>query len=239
MTVIGLGDGCVGVQCVAEGAERPRRQPSDAEAIQLENVLRRAHQRPFTPCTFSSRRSKNCRNPRACLICPITGSTIALRAAYTAAPVLVRSFRPCHQRAWQSSAADRADQAPGAPVFLLPRRDVRIDKLACYVERRIRPKRRPTPPASPVLLSRVVVRREFLTILLTRSCGGIETYIASAGERSHGSCDWAQNSGRTPAAHRRYGDRQSDVGRRARRRGASPQARTDGLSAHRSSRHAD
>jgi hypothetical protein len=34
-----------------------------------------------SPCTFSTPRSRNCRNPRACLICPNTGSTIAFRVA--------------------------------------------------------------------------------------------------------------------------------------------------------------
>jgi hypothetical protein len=46
-----------------------------------------------SPRTFSSPRKRNCRNPRACLICPNTGSTMNFRVAYTAAPTRVCSFR--------------------------------------------------------------------------------------------------------------------------------------------------
>ena len=35
-------------------------------------------------CTASRPRSRNCRNPRACLICPNTGSTICFRNRYAA-----------------------------------------------------------------------------------------------------------------------------------------------------------
>ena len=49
--------------------------------------------RAHSPRTFSIPRKRNCRNPRACLICPKTGSTMNLRVAYTAAPTFVSSFR--------------------------------------------------------------------------------------------------------------------------------------------------
>ena len=49
--------------------------------------------RAHSPRTFSSPRNRNCRNPRSCLICPNTGSTINFRVAYTAAPAWVSSFR--------------------------------------------------------------------------------------------------------------------------------------------------
>src|SRR5712671_6627703 len=51
------------------------------------------HTRAHSPRTFTNPRNRNCRNPRACLICPKTGSTIVLRAAYTARPALVCSLR--------------------------------------------------------------------------------------------------------------------------------------------------
>ena len=34
-----------------------------------------------SPCTLSKPRSRNCRNPRPCLIWPKTGSTVAMRNA--------------------------------------------------------------------------------------------------------------------------------------------------------------
>src|ERR1700719_1375832 len=51
------------------------------------------HSSAHSPRTFSSPRKRNCRNPRSCLICPNTGSTMNFRVAYTAAPTLVCSFR--------------------------------------------------------------------------------------------------------------------------------------------------
>jgi hypothetical protein len=39
------------------------------------------HTSAHSPRTFSTPRSRNCRKPRACLICPKTGSTIVLRPA--------------------------------------------------------------------------------------------------------------------------------------------------------------
>ena len=37
-----------------------------------------------SPCTFSRPRNRNCRKPRACLICPNTGSTTVSLASYSA-----------------------------------------------------------------------------------------------------------------------------------------------------------
>ncbi len=37
------------------------------------------HTSDHSPCTFSNPRNRNCRKPRACLICPITGSTIPFK----------------------------------------------------------------------------------------------------------------------------------------------------------------
>jgi hypothetical protein len=45
---------------------------SDAQAIQLEDVVRCAHT-DHSLWTFSNPRNKNCGNPRTCLICPMTG----------------------------------------------------------------------------------------------------------------------------------------------------------------------
>src|SRR6266403_690770 len=50
--------------------------------------------RAHSPRTFSSPRKRNCRNPRACLICPNTGSTMNFRVAYTAAPTWFARFAP-------------------------------------------------------------------------------------------------------------------------------------------------
>ena len=62
------------------------------EPVHLENVVRKAHQCPFGAHFLQASQQKR-RNPRACLICPNTGSTIALRAAYTAFPAFVCSLR--------------------------------------------------------------------------------------------------------------------------------------------------
>src|SRR5712691_4213927 len=51
------------------------------------------HTRAHSARTLSIPRNRNCRNPRACLICPNTGSTITLRAAYTALPAWVFNLR--------------------------------------------------------------------------------------------------------------------------------------------------
>src|SRR5882672_11358692 len=79
------------------------------------------HTSDHSPCTFSSPRSKNCRKPRACLIWPNTGSTIALRAAYTAAPAfrcnlrVDRMSRKLHRKA--GAAVYAARKAIVEPVF--------------------------------------------------------------------------------------------------------------------------
>ena len=49
--------------------------------------------RAHSPRTFSSPRKRSMRNPRACLICPNTGSTMNFRVTPTAAPTWVASFR--------------------------------------------------------------------------------------------------------------------------------------------------
>ena len=112
-------------------------------------------------------------------------------------------------------------------------------QLACYVERKVRPKGADNASrVALVLLSRFVAWRELLrSYVLTSSSGGIETSIASSGKRSHvlvvgrGS-QW--NSGSSspksppPIAH----------GRGAHRRRAPSQARSDGRTSHGATAHA-
>ncbi len=44
-----------------------------------------------SPRTLRCPRNKNWRNPRPCLICPNTGSTVSFRMAYSRRPRFVRS----------------------------------------------------------------------------------------------------------------------------------------------------
>src|SRR5439155_1067795 len=77
-----------------------------------------AHSSP----TRSTPRRRNWRKPRACLICPFTGSTISLRRAYTARPAFVRNLR-CMRSASDSFAGmrPRGGGAGGALCVTRPR----------------------------------------------------------------------------------------------------------------------
>ena len=74
-----LGDGRIGVPHAIEPEERiGSLQTQRRYSLRMLCVV---HTSDHSPCTFSNPRNRNCRKPRACLICPITGSTIPLRAA--------------------------------------------------------------------------------------------------------------------------------------------------------------
>src|SRR5271165_7190525 len=97
---------------------------------QIFNKLWVRHTSRHSPRILSRPRSKNRRKPRASLIWPKTGSTIALRRAYTARPAGVFSFACIFSLAvaggWRR-VRRRSEGRTGVPLTL--RRDVRIEPL--------------------------------------------------------------------------------------------------------------
>ncbi len=92
-----MGTGQAPRRLLESGATSPGGPSWPDRAVQLQQVMHRAEQ-AHSCCTAIRPRRRNCRKPRACLICPNTGSTIAFRHAYTARPFMVRSFRAIRSR---------------------------------------------------------------------------------------------------------------------------------------------
>src|SRR5918994_1989650 len=116
---------------VCPSAKRPCRLPSDAEAIQLENVVRRAYQRPFALDLLESSQQELPEAPGLfdlpnhrfddCLARRIDGRA-GLRVELAGHPVDDRGAR--RQRSTRTRPRSLA-------MFLLPRRNVRVDGRVC------------------------------------------------------------------------------------------------------------